>query len=450
MSCSSSTQSTRWLAARWRATGPRAWEPGGLVLLMTGSLARQWPLGCSSSTTTTRSSTTSSSTWASSGPSPLVHRHDALDPRRDRRPRPRRRAHLARARAAPRTPASATRSSTRFAGRVPVLGVCLGHQCIGQVFGGEVVRAPEVMHGKTSLDPPRRRRACSPGCPTRSRPPATTRWSSTATSVPDVLEVTAETDDGVVMGLRHRELDVEGVQFHPESILTVGRPRPAAQLPRPGRRGSAASLSVAGRSSSATVMVAVDGPSPSALAVGAGGSWLTTVVVAGRSTARRCVRRRRSRRLQSWWSSARSADDVGRRPVGPVGHDEVTVDPGRAAVAGGGSVRMTVPRRPSSTPRATSWLEAGLAERVGRVDGSCRDVGHRRPAPAVGHDERDRRARWALGPGGRVLGDDRVAGVARRRCSGGRPVKPAALERRRRRRRRWPTTSGTVAGAGPG
>jgi anthranilate synthase component 2 len=106
-------------------------------------------------------------------------------------------------------------------GRVPVLGVCLGHQCIGQVYGGEVVRAPEVMHGKTSLI---RHSGVGvfAGLPD---PLEATRYHSLVVdraSVPDVLEITAETDDGIVMGLRHKELGVEGVQFHPESILTVG------------------------------------------------------------------------------------------------------------------------------------------------------------------------------------------------------------------------------------
>jgi anthranilate synthase component 2 len=109
----------------------------------------------------------------------------------------------------------------RFAGEVPVFGVCLGHQCIGQVYGGDVVRAPEVMHGKTSLI---RHRGVGvfAGLPD---PLEATRYHSLVVdraSVPDVLEITAETDDGIVMGLRHRELGVEGVQFHPESILTVG------------------------------------------------------------------------------------------------------------------------------------------------------------------------------------------------------------------------------------
>ena len=108
-----------------------------------------------------------------------------------------------------------------FAGKVPVLGVCLGHQCIGQVYGGAVVRAPQVMHGKTSLI---RHSGVGvfAGLPD---PLEATRYHSLVVdraSVPPVLEITAETDDGIVMGLRHTELGVEGVQFHPESILTVG------------------------------------------------------------------------------------------------------------------------------------------------------------------------------------------------------------------------------------
>ena len=108
-----------------------------------------------------------------------------------------------------------------FAGVRPVFGVCLGHQCIGQVFGGEVVRAPEVMHGKTSLIR-HHDVGVFAGLP---NPLEATRYHSLVVardSVPDCLEITAETDDGLIMGLRHRTLDVEGVQFHPESILTVG------------------------------------------------------------------------------------------------------------------------------------------------------------------------------------------------------------------------------------
>ena len=107
----------------------------------------------------------------------------------------------------------------RLAGEVPILGVCLGHQCIGQVFGGTVVRAPSVMHGKTSLVH-HDGKGLLAGLP---EPFEATRYHSLVVapeSVPSVLEVTARTDDGVVMALRHRELPVEGVQFHPESILT--------------------------------------------------------------------------------------------------------------------------------------------------------------------------------------------------------------------------------------
>ena len=103
---------------------------------------------------------------------------------------------------------------------VPVFGVCLGNQCIGEVFGGEVVRAPQVMHGKTSLI----RHGGTGVFEGLPNPLEATRYHSLVVdraSVPDVLEITAETDDGLVMGLRHREHDIEGVQFHPESILTV-------------------------------------------------------------------------------------------------------------------------------------------------------------------------------------------------------------------------------------
>jgi anthranilate synthase component II len=107
-----------------------------------------------------------------------------------------------------------------FAGRRPVLGVCLGHQCIGQVYGGRVVRAGEIMHGKTSQIR-HHGSGVFGGLPS---PLEATRYHSLVVereSLPPVLEVTAETDDGTIMGLRHRELDVEGVQFHPESILTA-------------------------------------------------------------------------------------------------------------------------------------------------------------------------------------------------------------------------------------
>ncbi len=107
-----------------------------------------------------------------------------------------------------------------FAGRRPVLGVCLGHQCIGEIYGGRVVRAPVLVHGKTSAIY-HRREGVFTDLPV---PFEATRYHSLVVdrdSVPPVLKVTAETSDGLVMGLRHRELEVEGVQFHPESILTT-------------------------------------------------------------------------------------------------------------------------------------------------------------------------------------------------------------------------------------
>ena len=103
--------------------------------------------------------------------------------------------------------------------RRPVFGVCLGMQCIGEVFGGTVVRAPQVVHGKTSLIH-HTGVGVFEGLP---NPFEATRYHSLVVArdtVPDCLEITAETEDGLVMGLRHRDLMVEGVQFHPESVLT--------------------------------------------------------------------------------------------------------------------------------------------------------------------------------------------------------------------------------------
>ena len=108
----------------------------------------------------------------------------------------------------------------KAAGRVPLLGVCLGHQALGQAFGGRVVRAPKLMHGKTS-EVHHDGRTIFGGLP---NPFTATRYHSLIVareSVPEALEVSAWTDDGLVMGLRHRSLPLEGVQFHPESILTA-------------------------------------------------------------------------------------------------------------------------------------------------------------------------------------------------------------------------------------
>lgn len=106
-----------------------------------------------------------------------------------------------------------------FAGKKPILGVCLGHQAIGEAFGGKVIRARQVMHGKTSLIA-HTGVGVFKGLPS---PFTVIRYHSLAierASLPSCLEVTAWTDDGEIMGVRHREYDIEGVQFHPESILS--------------------------------------------------------------------------------------------------------------------------------------------------------------------------------------------------------------------------------------
>jgi para-aminobenzoate synthetase component II len=107
----------------------------------------------------------------------------------------------------------------RFAGRIPILGVCLGHQAIGAAFGGRVIRAPKVMHGKTS-EIRHDSKTIFRSLPQNFQ---ATRYHSLIVerkSLPRELEISAETADGTIMGLRHRKMKVEGVQFHPESVLT--------------------------------------------------------------------------------------------------------------------------------------------------------------------------------------------------------------------------------------
>mgnify|MGYP002779494991 CR=1 FL=1 len=125
---------------------------------------------------------------------------------------------------APRTPREAGFAVgliQELAGQVPILGVCLGHQAIGTAFGADVVRAPLVMHGKTS-QVTHDGRGIFAGLPT---PFTATRYHSLIVdeaTLPADLEVTARSEDGIIMGLRHRHCEVYGVQFHPESILTTG------------------------------------------------------------------------------------------------------------------------------------------------------------------------------------------------------------------------------------
>lgn len=122
----------------------------------------------------------------------------------------------------PKSPADAGLSVAliqHFAGKLPIFGVCLGHQAIGHAFGGRIVRAQEIMHGKVS---PITHQGTDlfKGLPS---PFNVTRYHSLAierASLPDCLEITAQTDDGEIMGVRHRELPVYGVQFHPESVLS--------------------------------------------------------------------------------------------------------------------------------------------------------------------------------------------------------------------------------------
>jgi anthranilate synthase component 2 len=122
----------------------------------------------------------------------------------------------------PGTPANAGISKAaiaRFAGKIPILGICLGHQAIGEVFGGQVIRAPLPVHGKTEYII-HRGKDLYQGLP---QPFVAGRYHSLIVEkagLPECLEITATSQDGLIMGLRHREYDVEGVQFHPESILT--------------------------------------------------------------------------------------------------------------------------------------------------------------------------------------------------------------------------------------
>jgi anthranilate synthase component 2 len=156
------------------------------------------------------------------GAEPVVHRNDAIDVAAIRSASP----DAVVISPGPGRPESAGVSLEvvrELGGEVPILGVCLGHQVVAQVYGGSIVAAPTLMHGKTSQIH-HDGRGVFAGLPD---PFTATRYHSLVVdpgSVPDALEVSARTPDGVIMGLRHRGLPVEGVQFHPESLLTPSGP----------------------------------------------------------------------------------------------------------------------------------------------------------------------------------------------------------------------------------
>lgn len=152
------------------------------------------------------------------GAEPQVYRNDQITLDRIRELKPERLVISP----GPGTPDSAgivLEAIREFAGKIPILGVCLGHQAIGQAFGGKVVRAPYLMHGKVS-EICHDSRTIFRGLPYRFK---ATRYHSLIVEkegLPDCLEISATTPDGIIMGLRHREYKVEGVQFHPESVMT--------------------------------------------------------------------------------------------------------------------------------------------------------------------------------------------------------------------------------------
>ena len=157
------------------------------------------------------------------GAEPSVFRNDAIDVAGIRRARPDAIV-ISPGPGRPEDAGISLEVVTELAGELPILGVCLGHQCIGQAFGGRVVAAPALMHGKTS-EVFHTGVGVLAGLPS---PFEATRYHSLVVErvgLPDALEVTAETSDGVVMGLRHRDFDIQGVQFHPESVLTPVGPR---------------------------------------------------------------------------------------------------------------------------------------------------------------------------------------------------------------------------------
>jgi anthranilate synthase component 2 len=156
------------------------------------------------------------------GASPVVYRNDAIDVAGIRAQNPDA-VLISPGPGRPEDGGVSLSAILELAGEIPILGVCLGHQCIGQAFGGAVVAAPHLMHGKTS-EIHHDGEGIFAGLP---NPFVATRYHSLVVSpdsVPNELMVTATSKDGAIMGLRHRELPIEGVQFHPESVLTVSGP----------------------------------------------------------------------------------------------------------------------------------------------------------------------------------------------------------------------------------
>ena len=156
------------------------------------------------------------------GAEPVVYRNDAIDVAGIRAERPDA-VLVSPGPGRPEDGGVSLAAIRELAGEIPLLGVCLGHQCIGQFYGGSVVAAPHLMHGKTS-EIHHDGKGIFAGLP---NPFVATRYHSLVVSpdaVPKELTVTATSSDGVIMGLRHRTLRVEGVQFHPESVLTASGP----------------------------------------------------------------------------------------------------------------------------------------------------------------------------------------------------------------------------------
>ncbi|MGP0029155.1 MAG: anthranilate synthase component II [Acidimicrobiales bacterium] len=156
------------------------------------------------------------------GASPVVYRNDAIDVEGIRAQHPAALL-ISPGPGRPDDGGVSLAALAHLAGEIPILGVCLGHQCVGQAYGATVVPAPHLMHGKTS-EIHHDGQGIFAGLPD---PFVATRYHSLVVSpdtVPDELLVTATSTDGVIMGLRHRDLPVEGVQFHPESVLTASGP----------------------------------------------------------------------------------------------------------------------------------------------------------------------------------------------------------------------------------